>query len=405
MNKYTIAVAGIGYVGLSNAVMLAQYNKVFAFDILKDKIDMINAKKSPIVDSEIEQFLQNKELDLTATIDAKIAFSDADFIIISTPTNYDEERNYFDTSLVENAIETALTFNENATIVIKSTIPIGYTQTVIEKYNYRHIMFCPEFLREGQALHDNLYPSRIIVGVPDRSAEIMKRAAQFASLLYTGAKKDEIPVLYMGLQEAESVKLFANTYLAMRVAFFNELDTFAELKNLNAKEIVEGVGLDPRIGNTYNNPSFGYGGYCFPKDTKQLLANYNGVPERMIQATVDANRIRKEFVANQIYKRVCKNNEHDNIPTVGVYRLVMKSGSDNFRQSSIQDVMTLLSKYGVKIVVYEPTIYESKFNGFDIENDINTFINGCDIIIANRVSDELKEVSEKVYSRDLFSRD
>lgn len=403
--KYTVAIAGTGYVGLSNAILLAQHNRVFALDIVEEKVNMINAGKSPIVDQEIEEYLAHEKLDLTATMDAELAYSDADFIIISTPTNYDEEKNYFDTSSVESAIETALSFNKNAVIVIKSTIPIGYTQTVRERFQYDRILFSPEFLREGRALYDNLHPSRIIVGVPDRDPELMRYAAQFASLLSEGAKKAEIPTLYTGLQEAESIKLFANTYLAMRVSFFNELDTFAELKQLNAREIIEGVGLDPRIGMIYNNPSFGYGGYCLPKDTKQLLANYSGVPERMIQAIVDANVIRKEYIAKQIYAHACENKKHAGEPVIGIYRLVMKSGSDNFRQSSIQDVMALLHEFGARIVIYEPTLHSSQFNGYIIENDINEFMSTSDIIVANRVNNELNEVSGKVYTRDLFSRD
>lgn len=403
--KYTVAIAGTGYVGMSNAVLLAQHNRVIALDIVEEKVSMINAGKSPIADPEIEEYLLHENLDLMATTDPAIAYSDADFIIVSTPTNYDEDKNYFDTSSVESAIETALSFNKHAVIVIKSTIPIGYTQTVCEKFEYDRILFSPEFLREGRALYDNLYPSRIIVGVPNRDPELMRYASQFASLLAEGAKKTEIPTLYTGLQEAESIKLFANTYLAMRVSFFNELDTFAELKQLNTKEIIEGVGLDPRIGMIYNNPSFGYGGYCLPKDTKQLLANYTGVPERMIQAIVDANAIRKEHVANQIYVHACENKKYEGTPVIGIYRLVMKSGSDNFRQSSIQDVMTLLHGFGARIVIYEPTVCSDRFNGYDLENDINEFMNISDIIVANRVSNELSEVSEKVYTRDLFSRD
>lgn len=403
--KYTVAIAGTGYVGLSNAILLAQHNRVFALDIVEEKINMINAGKSPIVDQEIEEYLANEKLDLTATMDAELAYSEADFIIISTPTNYDEEKNYFDTRSVESAIETALSFNRQAVIVIKSTIPIGYTQTVRERFQYDKILFSPEFLREGHALYDNLYPSRIIIGVPNKEAKLMRYASQFASLLSEGAKKTEIPTLYTGLQEAESIKLFANTYLAMRVSFFNELDTFAEQKQLNAKEIIEGVGLDPRIGMIYNNPSFGYGGYCLPKDTKQLLANYNGVPERMIQAIVDANVTRKEYIANQIYSHACEKKKHATVPVIGIYRLVMKSGSDNFRQSSIQDVMALLHQYGANIVIYEPTVHSSHFNGYVIENDINAFVSMSDIIVANRVDNELNEVSEKVYTRDLFSRD
>lgn len=403
--KYTVAIAGTGYVGLSNAILLAQHNRVFALDIVEEKVNMINARKSPIVDPEIEEYLTHEKLDLSATTDAELAYSDADYIIISTPTNYDENKNYFDTSSVESAIETALSFNKHAVIVIKSTIPIGYTQTVRKKFDYDRILFSPEFLREGRALYDNLHPSRIIVGVPDRDPELMRYAAQFAALLSEGAKKTEIPTLYTGLQEAESIKLFANTYLAMRVSFFNELDTFAELKQLNSREIIEGVGLDPRIGMIYNNPSFGYGGYCLPKDTKQLLANYSGVPERMIQAIVDANVTRKEYIANQIYAHASENKKHDGAPVIGIYRLVMKSGSDNFRQSSIQDVMMLLHEFGARIVIYEPTVHSSHFNGYIIENDINEFLSTSDIIVANRINNELNEVSEKVYTRDLFSRD
>lgn len=403
--KYNVAIAGTGYVGLSNAVLLAQHNKVFALDIVEEKINMINAGKSPIVDPEIEEYLAHKELDLTATTDPAVAYSQADFIIISTPTNYDENINHFDTSSVERAIETALSFNRTAVIVIRSTIPVGYTQTVLEKYHYERILFSPEFLREGRALYDNLYPSRIVVGVPDRDPELMEYAAQFASLLSEGAEKTEISTLYTGLKEAESIKLFANTYLAMRVSFFNELDTFAELKQLNSREIIEGICLDPRIGMHYNNPSFGYGGYCLPKDTKQLLANFSGVPERMIQAIVDANVTRKEHIANQIFSRVCERKKHDSEPVVGVYRLVMKSGSDNFRQSSIQDVMALLCRLGAKILIYEPSIQSSAFNGYAVENDIDKFMCSSDIIVANRGSSELNDVAEKVYTRDLFSRD
>lgn len=403
--KYNVAIAGTGYVGLSNAVLLAQHNKVFALDIVEEKINMINAGKSPIVDPEIEEYLAHKELDLTATTDPAVAYSQADFIIISTPTNYDENINHFDTSSVESAIETALSFNRTAVIVIRSTIPVGYTQTVLEKYHYERILFSPEFLREGRALYDNLYSSRIVVGVPDRDPELMEYAAQFASLLSEGAEKTEISTLYTGLREAESIKLFANTYLAMRVSFFNELDTFAELKQLNSREIIEGICLDPRIGMHYNNPSFGYGGYCLPKDTKQLLANFSGVPERMIQAIVDANVTRKEHIANQIFSRVCERKKHDSEPVVGVYRLVMKSGSDNFRQSSIQDVMALLCRLGAKILIYEPSIQSSAFNGYAVENDIDKFMCSSDIIVTNRGSSELNDVAEKVYTRDLFSRD
>ena len=403
--KYTVAIAGTGYVGLSNAVLLSQHNRVFALDIVEEKVKMINAGKSPVVDKEIEDFLAHEDLDLTATTDPATAYTEADFVIVSTPTNYDEEKNYFDTSSVENAIETVLSFNSSAVIVIKSTIPIGYTESVREKYSYDRILFSPEFLREGRALYDNLYPSRIIVGVPARSPELMQCASQFASLLAEGAKKPDIPILYTGLQEAESIKLFANTYLAMRVSFFNELDTFAEMKQLNSREIIEGVGLDPRIGMDYNNPSFGYGGYCLPKDTKQLLANYNDVPEDMIRAIVDSNVTRKEFVAKQIYEKACENRKQDGAPVVGIYRLIMKSGSDNFRQSSIQDVMELLNQYGAELVVYEPTLPDTEFHGYRVEADMERFMEEADLIVANRVSRELAGAKEKVYSRDLFSRD
>lgn len=405
MKKYTVAIVGTGYVGLSNAILLAQHHRVFALDIIEEKVNRINAGKSPIVDREIEEYLATRPLDLTATLDAELACSEADFIVISTPTNYDEVKNSFDTSSVEDAIETALKFNKNATIVIKSTIPIGYTQSVREKFGYDRILFSPEFLREGRALSDSLHPSRIIVGVPENSPELMPYAETFATLLAEGAIKTDIPTLFPGLEEAESIKLFANTYLAMRVAFFNELDTFAELKHLNAAEIIDGVSLDPRIGMFYNNPSFGYGGYCLPKDTKQLLANYDGVPERMIDAIVDANETRKEHIAHQIYANALKNRTGEGKPVIGIYRLVMKSGSDNFRQSAIQDVMAKLHDLGADLVIYEPTLQAERFDGYAVEKDFEKFKLISDIIVANRADNVLSDVAEKVYTRDLYRRD
>lgn len=405
MKKYTIAIVGTGYVGLSNAILLAQHHRVFALDILEEKVKCINAGKSPIVDREIEEYLATAPLDLTATLDAQLACAEADFVVISTPTNYDEEKNYFDTSSVEDAIKTALSFNKNATIVIKSTIPIGYTQAVREKFGYDRILFSPEFLREGRALYDSLHPSRIIVGVPEKDPDLMPYAEAFAALLAEGAVKTDIPTLFTGSQEAESIKLFANTYLAMRVAFFNELDTFAELKQLNAAEIIDGVSLDPRIGAFYNNPSFGYGGYCLPKDTKQLLANYDGVPERMIRAIVDANATRKEHIAQQIYAKARNNRTGEGRPVIGVYRLVMKSGSDNFRQSSIQDVMEKLHDLDADLVIYEPTVKTAQFGGYAVEADFEKFKAVSDIIVANRASQALSDVAPKVYTRDLYQRD
>lgn len=386
-----IAVAGTGYVGLSIACLLAQKNEVVALDVIKEKVDMINKGKSPIRDKEIEDFLANKKLDLRATLDYKEAFKEAKFIIISTPTNYNDETKYFDTSSVEDIIEKVISMNIDTTMVIKSTIPVGYVESVKAKYGIDNIMFSPEFLREGRALYDNLYPSRIIVG------EKSERAIEFANLLREGALKEEIAIKYMNSTEAEAVKLFANTYLALRVSYFNELDTYAEIKGLNTKDIIDGICLDPRIGTHYNNPSFGYGGYCLPKDTKQLLANFDNVPQNLIRAIVRSNRTRKSHIAEMIMRR------EPNV--VGIYRLTMKAESDNFRFSAIQGVIERLKEEDVEIIVYEPTLKDKAFNGCKVVNDFEEFAKESDVIVANRYEDQLFEVKDKVYTRDLYSRD
>lgn len=396
----TVTIAGTGYVGLSNAIILAQHNKVFAVDIIPEKVEMLNKRISPISDREIEEYLAEKELDFTATLDGEAAYKQSDYVVISTPTNYDETQNYFDTSSVESVIETVARCNPNAVMIVKSTVPVGFTEAARKKYNTDNIIFSPEFLREGRALYDNLYPSRIIVGIPEGNERLAAAGREFAEMLQKGAIKENIPTLFLNPTEAEAVKLFANTYLALRVSYFNELDTYAEMKGLDARQIIEGVGLDPRIGDHYNNPSFGYGGYCLPKDTKQLLANFSGVPENIIAAIVKANDTRKEYIADRIMEKAGRE-----APVVGIYRLIMKANSDNFRQSAIQTIIRLLEKKGARVVIFEPSLKDDTFCGFEVIRDFGEFAAVSDVIAANRMSEELNACADKVYTRDIYFRD